>query len=359
MARAFKVVTDVSEIAKLNKKLASHLRKTFYRKELREITYPAGHFTGSIYFEDASGKSVRAWSPKNELTKLRNYLLYGEPGTSKWIEISVQLNFPAETYNRRMAGAFLVDAQGDVFIAHRGKLAKGNSGLRKRDVFREFASRLVEADDGPQASTLILIASLDDPDLADRLFEFAVEAREVATKLGAEKGEIVKADKTNDGSNKKEVALGRKGPPRADAGSRMLKLRKYFDEYAGEGRTKGHGGGKRTVEHGDIVKSLATFLIETGEGQKAQAIDLAVVSQERVDLFEVKTSAGTTDVYTGVGQLLIHGECISDLLGLPVHRYLVLPDRPNKVHESHIIRKGDMRIVTFQKINGGYDFNGI
>jgi ribosomal protein S16 len=32
-----------------------------------------------------------------------------------------------------------------------------------------------------------------------------------------------------------------------------LKLRAYFDEYAGEGNTQGYGGGKRTVEHGAIV----------------------------------------------------------------------------------------------------------
>jgi hypothetical protein len=139
----------------------------------------------------------------------------------------------------------------------------------------------------------------------------------------------------------------------------MLKLQAYFNEYAGQGHTKGHSGGERTVEHGNIVEALEALRRNTGISEKAQAIDLAVVTTERVDLFEVKTSARTTDVYTGVGQLLIHGECIADLLKRPVRRYLVLPERPHEAHEPHIVRKGDISIVTFLRVNGKYVFAGI
>jgi hypothetical protein len=139
----------------------------------------------------------------------------------------------------------------------------------------------------------------------------------------------------------------------------MLKLQAYFDEFSGQSHAKGHSGGDRTVEHGDIVKALEALQRNKGDSKKAQAIDLAVVTTERVDLFEVKTSARTTDVYTGVGQLLIHGECIADLLKRPVRRYLVLPERPHEAHEPHIVRKGDISIVTFLRVNGKYVFAGI
>jgi hypothetical protein len=142
-------------------------------------------------------------------------------------------------------------------------------------------------------------------------------------------------------------------------GKGMLKLQTYFNEFAGQGHTKGHSGGDRTVEHGAIVKALEALQRNKGISKKAQAIDLAVVTTERVDLFEVKTSARTTDVYTGVGQLLIHGECIADLLDLPVRRYLVLPERPHEAHEPHIIGKGDISIVTFLRVNGKYVFTAI
>jgi hypothetical protein len=182
----FSVVTDVGEIAQLNKQLGQRLRKAFRFKEAREITYPAGHHSGTVYFESSVGTGVRAWSPSIETDKLQNFVLSGDPGTSKWIEITVQLNFPAGTYNRRMAGAFVKDVSGEVFIAHRGKLTKGKAGLPKAQVFREFAPWAVEAEDAGKTSTVILISELDDPEVGDRLWDFAEEAREVATRLGEE-----------------------------------------------------------------------------------------------------------------------------------------------------------------------------
>lgn len=236
------------------------LSKTFRVKRTREITYPAGHETGTVYFEAAAGDHVRAWSPSDRPDKLINFLLAGDPAASAWMQIDVQMNFPAGSYNRRMAGAFVKDENGDVLVAHRGKLTKGKAGLPKAKVFREFASRTVEADDDGRTSKVILISVLDDPELADRLWELAVEAREVATRIGAEEDGDAEDDDapTGGGSGGGAGGSGRKvGTPPKDP---LLKLRSYFDEYAGEGNSKGHGGGKRTVEHGDIVKALEAQL---------------------------------------------------------------------------------------------------
>ncbi|PWY47929.1 hypothetical protein DK459_19240 [Achromobacter sp. RW408] len=354
MSSAFAVVTDIAEIARLNKELGRRLSTSFKVRRTREITYPAGHQTGTVYFESCRGASVRAWSPDSKPDKLINFLLAGDPTASTWMQIHVQLNFPGHTYNRRMAGAFVTDANGDVLVAHRGKLTKGKAGLPKAKVFREFASRTVEADDRNLTSKVILISALDDPDLANRLWQFAVEAREVATRIASEEGH----NDADDASTSRgcEPSGGRKPGSRSE--DPMLRLRDYFDEYAGEGSSKGHGGGKRTVEHGDVVKALELQLRSGGKSQKAQAIDLAIVAA-KVDLFEVKTSARTTDVYTGVGQLLIHGECIRELLELPVRRHLVLPALPRANHGKHVTKKGGINIVTYKKNGVGYTFTGL
>jgi hypothetical protein len=350
MNSSFEVVTNITEIARLNKELGRRLSKRFKVKRTREITYPAGHETGTVYFEAANGTHVRAWAPSTRSDKLINFLLAGDPSAHAWMQIDVQMNFPAGSYNRRMAGAFVIDEKGDVLVAHRGKLTKGKAGLSKAKVFREFAARTVEAEDDGRLSQVILISALDDPELADRLWEFAVEAREVATRIGAEMGQDVDEPPTS--GNAVGSPDGKKAPPKDP----VLKLRDYFDEYAGEGTSKGHGGGKRTVEHGDVVKALEALLHATGRSQKAQAIDLAIVAAE-VDLYEVKTSAKTTDVYTGVGQLLIHGECIRELVGLKVRRHLVLPSPPRASHGKHIA-KGGINIITFVKSAQGYQFHG-
>lgn len=360
---SFSVVTDIAEISRLNKKLGRRLSSSFKVRRTREITYPAGHHTGTVYFESAAGPDVRAWSPDRRPDKLINFLLAGDPATSTWMQIDVQMNFPSGTYNRRMAGAFVTDDNGDVLIAHRGKLTKGKAGLKKAKVFREFAARTIEADDQGHTSKVILISALDDPELADRLWEFALEAREVATRISLEGDDGSEEEDDTPtggkgggagGGGKPGGAKKRNSPPKDP----LLKLRDYFDEYAGEGNSKGHGGGKRTVEHGDVVKALERYLRADGNSQKAQAIDLAIVAAQ-VDLFEVKTSARTTDVYTGVGQLLIHGECIRELLELPVRRHLVLPAPPRASYGKHVTKKGGINIVTYEKSGTGYSFIGL
>lgn len=340
----------------MNKDLGKRLSKTFKVRRSREITYPAGHETGTVYFEAAMGDGVRAWSPSNRSDKLINFLLLGDPNTSAWMQIDVQLNFPAGAYNRRMAGVFVTDENGDAFVAHRGKLTKGRAGLPREKVYREFAAQMIEAEDQGRRSKLILLSALDDPKLADRLWKFATEARDVATRIAGEEGGTGEesAGATGGGTE----GTGPKKKPRSTPKDSMLKLRDYFDEYAGEGTMKGHGGGKRTVEHGDIVKALESLLSVNGKSQKAQAIDLAIVASE-VDLYEVKTSARTTDVYTGVGQLIIHGECIRELLELPVRRHLVLPTPPRADHRKHVTKKGGIAIITYEKTQTGYRFMGL
>src|SRR5258706_545098 len=358
MNSEFQVVTDLGEITSLNKELGKQLARTFRYHESREITYPSGHFSGLVYFQNSSGQEVPAWHHTHHPDKLMNFILFGAAKSTHWLEISLQLNFPAGKYSRAFAGAFVKDARGEVFIAHRGKLTKGNAGLKRSEVLGEFAEKIIEAGDGQHLSPLILIASLKDSNLAKRLWEFAREARNLASALAARRS-TKDANRTGTGRAPSPPGIQDSEVHADTRAEKLLKLRKYYDEYAGIGEIKGHGGGKRTVEHGDVVKALEAVVRKRGETQKSQAIDLAVVMEKSILLFEVKTSAQTTSVYTGVGQLLLHGESIAQLLKQPVERYLVLPERPSKEHEKHMLAKGAMRIVRYQKIDDGYRFEGL
>lgn len=95
-----------------------------------------------------------------------------------------------------------------------------------------------------------------------------------------------------------------------------------------------------------------------GSSQKAQAIDLAIVATSSVDLFEVKTSSRTTGVYTDVGQLPIHGECIEELLGPTVKRHLVLPQARRPSRRKAFSRKPGTRVAAYEKQEPGYQFKG-
>lgn len=100
----------------------------------------------------------------------------------------------------------------------------------------------------------ILIAPLDAPELADRLWESPKRLVKWLPRIGAEQDNETEDETPQSGNSPKPYSWKKdafiKGP--------TLRLRDYFDEDAGEGHTKGHGSGKRTVEHGDIVRVLGT-----------------------------------------------------------------------------------------------------
>ncbi|WP_459703857.1 hypothetical protein [Stutzerimonas marianensis] len=344
----FEVITDPDTIAALNIKFAKIMREAFPYKESREITYPSGHHTGDVYFERDQGHSVRAWSPLGyDPAKHVNHLLFGAPGALDWMELAVQLNFPKESYTRLYAGAFVRDGAGEIFLAHRGKLTKGKAGLRKNLVLSQF-SNSVDAQDGNQTSKVILIAGLDEPDMIDKLFAFAQEAREVATRVASINTEAGSSSRSSGGKG---------GSTERDS---IMALSAYFDEFSGESNvTPPATNGRRVVEHGAIVAALAQALKSEANLRKNQVIDLAAIYENRIDIYEVKTSADTQNVYTAVGQLLIHGEGVRTLLQQPVRRFLVLPELPRKDLLKPIANVLDGAIITYRKHNCGYTFTGL
>jgi hypothetical protein len=344
----FEVIIDPAQITALNTKLANIMRKRFPHTEPRELTYPSGHHTGDVHFEHDSGQGVRGWSPNsNAPDRHVNFLLFGTPSASDWLELAVQLNFPKEQYKRSFAGAFVRDVSGEIFIAHRGKLTKGRAGLQKSLVLAQFSS-CVNAQDGDQTNRVILIAGLDEPDMIDKLFAFAQEAREVATRIAALSAEA-DSSITNAGGMGDTVER-----------DSITALSAYFDEFSGEcSLTPPTTPGRRVVEHGAIVAALAKALGGGTNLQKNQAIDLAAIHKSRTDLYEVKTSADTQSVYTAVGQLLIHGEGIKALLGQPVRRFLVLPEMPRQDFLKPIAEALVGEIITYRKHNGDYIFTDI
>lgn len=182
-----KVVTDVDEIFKLNKTLGKKLKDILPVKQKRDITSPSGAGNYEVFFESRRDKKARAWAPFIEDDqKLKNFFLAGDPLSNDLLQIEVQINFPAGEYNRRVAGVFVVDPHGSVFIAHRGKLTKGRAGLKRSKVLEGFSTQVIEAQDNDKISSVILVSSLEDTEIANNIWEFAKKSREVAARIESE-----------------------------------------------------------------------------------------------------------------------------------------------------------------------------
>ena len=86
--------------------------------------------------------------------------------------IAVEINFPRSRADRMVDGALIEDEDGKVYVTHSGGLDK----RRKDSRFKEYYGRKynwIEADDGkPDKRSLVLISSIDDPDLLGRVADF-------------------------------------------------------------------------------------------------------------------------------------------------------------------------------------------
>ncbi|ANH66662.1 hypothetical protein ABE85_02140 [Mitsuaria sp. 7] len=91
--------------------------------------------------------------------------------------------------------------------------------------------------------------------------------------------------------------------------------------------------------------------------KSSTAVDLACLRKDEILLFEVKTSSTTTNVYTAVGQLQLHGQSISSEFNLKIRRLMVLPELPRADFIRNMPALG-IELVTFERVDGRYKFAG-
>lgn len=110
------------------------------------------------------------------IAKGRYWICYGleNPVDSPMLTITVETNPPIEGVNRRCAGTFLKDDQGDLYIAHSGRVGGGRKGIGKK-AFRIYAQNKTWNEviwPNGNRSEVMVICRLDLPDLPARTAEF-------------------------------------------------------------------------------------------------------------------------------------------------------------------------------------------
>jgi len=253
----------------------------------------------------------------------RYWCLYGlqPPETKTALNITVEINPPEKDKNLRCAGLFVRDEQGRVFLAHSGKIGGGYKGVGK-SAFLQFAGELnrqvVSWSDG-SFSNAILIARIDAPALRRQLGAFVKKVDEFKQQ--------VRSPQPQDPVQKSESS--------------------YYDEFMGS--TQSYIGGSPTegfCEHGFVIRDLKKALdtLHVAGIGKDGARDLFITRNSRVELlFEAKTDTDPQSIYTGIGQLMLHGAAQAS----PPRRVLVLPNQPS---EETLRRLASLNIdvVTFK-----------
>lgn len=358
---AWTEVTDTAQITRLHRVLNERLLSRTKSGGERVIGWPRGSFNASVRLADVSAKK-QMWIYSGRHEKTRDYItLVGRHAQDQrnGLLIDLQFNFPSGRFDRRKGGAFVVDSEGQAWLAHRGIVTRGTSRLNRDDVLRNLNWRkpvTATSEKRPSQVELLLVAKLEADDLVERVLRFAVSMRDAATLVAAEQPSK---------STRKVVAKGTSGQKAAGNGTRVANkldaaLWQYRDEFSGTRVVTRNGVVVVDWKHGRVVKALHKA-VGGGDGVlQSQAADLVVRKSKSLHLYEVKPSSGSQSIYTAIGQLVFNGASLErQFTGHKVRKFLVLPASRNQKERQDRCKELGFELVTFKKKGEEFVFEGL
>lgn len=312
-----RVATTARPIEKAQARLLRKLREKADKRVKMRVGFQGDSMEVTAYWSSSLG----LWMCSSNMDN-RYWNAFGlvEPESGGTYSITCEINLPYEP-NRKVAG--IVACRGDkpLIIAHRGNIGGGRRGIGKSHFSIHYQGEWATFDEDGGPVRAALIGALENDDLPWQLASFVREVHRL-----------------------KELAVKGDQVGGADKGS-------FSDEFSGTREYDLAGRVSAQCNHGIVVNQLRCAL---------EAIGLRVTNDLHRDLFcsggnllfEVKTSATLSDVYTALGQLRFHG------LEPRTRHVLVLPndvtrDVRNRLTKIHV------DLVTYALEDGRASFYGL
>jgi hypothetical protein len=117
-----------------------------------------------------------------------------DPNPASMLSITCEINPPKDGIYRRCAGLFVEDHNGNIYLAHSGKVGGGRAGIGKAAFLGHWGNTDVTSVRFPDGTDhdYIILGRLDDPSLRQRLAAFvqAVSQFKQATVTGTQTEEV-------------------------------------------------------------------------------------------------------------------------------------------------------------------------
>ena len=299
----FSLIESKREIAKSQRKLEATIKRTLKRNTVKNI----GHLGGTVFdAKVATDGHYWFWSSDHrhpDVPNPRRLNWFGLLRDDSSLHISVEVNTAYEGRNDQVAGFFARDTVTDIlYLLHSGRIGGGQKGIGKAAFLAWGGLRLIEVVDSTGG-------------IREGVPVMPVESK------GSTRSAVRYIDKV--ASFKRAVRTGSLDTPE------FRKKKKELEDFYAEARGRRKGRRSARIDylsrHGDVVDALhawrnSTPLPNRGRIGKNIYIDLGVaVGDNLTEVFEVKTSASRTDVYSAIGQVMVHGT------GNNCRRVIVLP----------------------------------
>jgi hypothetical protein len=111
-----------------------------------------------------SDRTLPSSNKKGPKRRFWNCFGLQNPADYKRLRIVVEINPPHEGENRRVAGRFVRDDEGRIYLGHTGKVGGGSAGVGK-DAFRKFFKhhQWHEIETGSGKESILVLGPIDGP----------------------------------------------------------------------------------------------------------------------------------------------------------------------------------------------------
>lgn len=284
----FTLLENKDEISLAHDNLLKSIKKNFTKKSIRNIGHPGGTLYDSNVYTDgtywfSAVDYIKATSPR----KLNLFGLYKKENS---LNITAEVNTPYQGINNSVSGFFAKNSKNDkIYLFHTGRIGGGAKGVGKHAFLAWSNESLTEVIDSKgefrYGIPVLHINKMESTKSMEKYIDCVVKFKKVVKEGGLNSIE----QKNN--------------------------LNKYLDYYKeSTGRRKGNRASNLDYlsRHGDVVDSLRVYLLNKGINKserfvKNVLIDLGIEKKgELISVYEIKTSCSRTNLYTGIGQLLVH-----------------------------------------------------
>lgn len=323
----FTLIESREEISKAQHHLELAIHRDFQKKIKKNIGYPGGTVFDAQVQTDGT---YWFWSTDHvgkDVINPRRLNWFGLVSDSQSLDISVEINTVYEGRNDRIAGFFARDSEtGSIYLMHSGRVGGGTEGVGKEAFLAWTNQQPIEVFDSSG-------------DVKEGIVVMPVQG------IAVTQPAIFYIN--NIANFKQAVRDGEITSPE------FQKKKKEFSDFYSE--SSGRRQGKRSEEidyisrHGEIVDTVYAWrnsspLPKKGCLVKDFLIDLGVaIDNNLVEVYEVKTSSKRINIYTAIGQLMVHGvsnEC---------QRTLVLPHDQELAQDlQDTLERLNIKLLTFK-----------
>jgi 5-methylcytosine-specific restriction protein A len=169
-----KIIKNKAELDILMQKFKESLIKYADEKIKTQIGFQGYSFKAEVYYS----RKLNIWFYfGTESNRYWNAFGIGHPASQ--VSIVVEINIPFKGIDRRIAGVFVKDGDGRVWLGYRGRIGGGRRGIGRKTFWKEYSGDKSVIQDNGKTDTYAKICYLDSPDFPERIKNFVIEVNEI------------------------------------------------------------------------------------------------------------------------------------------------------------------------------------